>query len=184
MRANERLDALARDAGYSNWEAGIRETMIFPSREAAEHLHAPLVSVNRSRKFLGLESSVTVSRVARVIEALIREGWKVASMADTADIAPETIAEIRRMTNSKSSVSAVTYHRLRALLSQDPGNPRRLPRLKRAADPRLEQREVRAREAGFKSWEGAARGTDRKSTRLNSSHVATSYAVFCLQQKE
>src|SRR5690625_6016555 len=24
---------------------------------------------------------------------------------------------------------------------------------------------------------------DRKSTRLNSSHVATSYAVFCLQQK-
>src|SRR5690625_6372161 len=26
-------------------------------------------------------------------------------------------------------------------------------------------------------------GTDRKSTRLNSSHVATSYAVFCLKQK-
>src|SRR5690625_5479624 len=25
-------------------------------------------------------------------------------------------------------------------------------------------------------------GTDRKSTRLNSSHVATSYAVFCLQK--
>src|SRR5690625_65834 len=26
-------------------------------------------------------------------------------------------------------------------------------------------------------------GTDRKSTRLNSSHVAISYAVFCLKQK-
>src|SRR5690625_6814958 len=26
-------------------------------------------------------------------------------------------------------------------------------------------------------------GTDRKSTRLNSSHVAISYAVFCLQKK-
>src|SRR5690625_5804734 len=26
--------------------------------------------------------------------------------------------------------------------------------------------------------------TDRKSTRLNSSHVAISYAVFCLQKKE
>src|SRR5690625_5894295 len=25
-------------------------------------------------------------------------------------------------------------------------------------------------------------GTDRKSTRLNSSHVATSYAVFCLKK--
>src|SRR5690625_1276233 len=27
------------------------------------------------------------------------------------------------------------------------------------------------------------RGEDRKSTRLNSSHVATSYAVFCLKKK-
>src|SRR5438874_7685207 len=29
---------------------------------------------------------------------------------------------------------------------------------------------------------GHARGTDRKSTRLNSSHVETSYAVFCLKK--
>src|SRR5439155_4059864 len=27
-------------------------------------------------------------------------------------------------------------------------------------------------------------GTDRKSTRLNSSHVAISYAVFCLKKKK
>src|SRR5690625_5338859 len=27
-------------------------------------------------------------------------------------------------------------------------------------------------------------GQDRKSTRLNSSHVATSYAVFCLKKKK
>src|SRR5437870_4209575 len=27
-------------------------------------------------------------------------------------------------------------------------------------------------------------GADRKSTRLNSSHVATSYAVFCLKKKK
>src|SRR5690625_1804554 len=27
-------------------------------------------------------------------------------------------------------------------------------------------------------------GLDRKSTRLNSSHVATSYAVFCLKKKK
>src|SRR5207253_8894054 len=30
---------------------------------------------------------------------------------------------------------------------------------------------------------GAARRRDRKSTRLNSSHVAISYAVFCLKKK-
>src|SRR5439155_5697051 len=29
-----------------------------------------------------------------------------------------------------------------------------------------------------------ARGQDRKSTRLNSSHVAISYAVFCLKKKK
>src|SRR5690349_22143298 len=31
---------------------------------------------------------------------------------------------------------------------------------------------------------GAARGRDRKSTRLNSSHVEISYAVFCLKKKK
>src|SRR5690625_6956590 len=32
--------------------------------------------------------------------------------------------------------------------------------------------------------EGAGDGQDRKSTRLNSSHVAISYAVFCLKKKK
>src|SRR5690554_7704589 len=40
-----------------------------------------------------------------------------------------------------------------------------------------------------KSWEGAIGGflftiIDRKSTRLNSSHVRISYAVFCLKKKK
>src|SRR5690625_6687400 len=34
---------------------------------------------------------------------------------------------------------------------------------------------------GFLIW--IARNKDRKSTRLNSSHVAISYAVFCLKKK-
>src|SRR5690625_2405628 len=33
-------------------------------------------------------------------------------------------------------------------------------------------------------WELNAAGRDRKSTRLNSSHVAISYAVFCLKKKK
>src|SRR5436309_14448787 len=32
------------------------------------------------------------------------------------------------------------------------------------------------------TWPGARWAPDRKSTRLNSSHVKTSYAVFCLKQ--
>src|SRR5690625_6094740 len=36
----------------------------------------------------------------------------------------------------------------------------------------------------FKLWlRGENRELDRKSTRLNSSHVAISYAVFCLKKK-
>src|SRR5690625_1922460 len=38
-------------------------------------------------------------------------------------------------------------------------------------------------EGQFQSDEEAAAYQDRKSTRLNSSHVATSYAVFCLTNK-
>src|SRR5690625_5432630 len=37
-------------------------------------------------------------------------------------------------------------------------------------------------EAGIEARGGPGRG-DRKSTRLNSSHVAISYAVFCLKKK-
>src|SRR5207249_10920829 len=34
------------------------------------------------------------------------------------------------------------------------------------------------------SWGGPRPGRDRKSTRLNSSHVSISYAVFCLKKKK
>src|SRR5690606_41959243 len=34
------------------------------------------------------------------------------------------------------------------------------------------------------SWNRNARRVDRKSTRLNSSHVKISYAVFCLKKKK
>src|SRR5215510_15723156 len=46
--------------------------------------------------------------------------------------------------------------------------------------PLLPGHRERAREARA----GRRRGTDRKSTRLNSSHVAISYAVFCLKKKK
>src|SRR5437667_3103104 len=34
------------------------------------------------------------------------------------------------------------------------------------------------------SSRGCGRGQDRKSTRLNSSHITISYAVFCLKKKK
>src|SRR5207253_10126468 len=61
-------------------------------------------------------------------------------------------------------------------------DPRRIdsPRelLVRGGDEGVPSREPRARPAPH------ALGGDRKSTRLNSSHVAISYAVFCLKKKK
>src|SRR5690554_7195962 len=39
-------------------------------------------------------------------------------------------------------------------------------------------------EGSTKYWAPARRQRDRKSTRLNSSHVRISYAVFCLKKKK
>src|SRR5690349_22277660 len=54
------------------------------------------------------------------------------------------------------------------------GHPARLGELRR----RLGHRRGQAAEARRE------RGPDRKSTRLNSSHVEISYAVFCLKKKK
>src|SRR5438034_3569154 len=44
---------------------------------------------------------------------------------------------------------------------------------------------AKAKEAGQVSAESSpVLGTDRKSTRLNSSHTVISYAVFCLKKKK
>src|SRR5439155_19974480 len=68
---------------------------------------------------------------------------------------------------------------------------RRSSDLGHAVDGRLRLCSPRGLHAGFGDCSGHARrgrcrgraGLDRKSTRLNSSHVATSDAVFCLEKK-
>src|SRR5690625_5888343 len=42
----------------------------------------------------------------------------------------------------------------------------------------------KAQSAWVAAMKSAAESQDRKSTRLNSSHVAISYAVFCLKKKK
>src|SRR2546426_5157714 len=41
-----------------------------------------------------------------------------------------------------------------------------------------------ARREALKSLQSRSCGSDRKSTRLNSSHLVISYAVFCLKKKK
>src|SRR5438874_12631867 len=40
------------------------------------------------------------------------------------------------------------------------------------------------RRSRLEAWAGHNQSVDRKSTRLNSSHVEISYAVFCLKKKK
>src|SRR5690606_42035597 len=54
--------------------------------------------------------------------------------------------------------------------------PARLPPASTGSSPRGP--------AGLRSASRAGTGRDRKSTRLNSSHVKISYAVFCLKKKK
>src|SRR5690625_5465314 len=61
-------------------------------------------------------------------------------------------------------------HRVRLLLR---------PRGPRPGQPRPARRRLRDRDDQLQPGDG-----DRKSTRLNSSHVAISYAVFCLKKKK
>src|SRR3989442_9710668 len=63
---------------------------------------------------------------------------------------------------------------------QGPGraNGRRQSAMGRTQDPR------RAPHAGHRRLRAHRLSADRKSTRLNSSHVRISYAVFCLKKKK
>src|SRR5439155_3478538 len=61
----------------------------------------------------------------------------------------------------------------------------RMPRLRSSRDSNETSNAPKRTREGkfFSSLMRPARGVDRKSTRLNSSHVAMSYAVFCLKNK-
>src|SRR5205807_9928385 len=84
-----------------------------------------------------------------------------------------------------------TLFRSRALPEHGPELYRRQALHRRAARgrgvrgplPRRDRRPARRRPARAGHAGRAARPRDRKSTRLNSSHLVISYAVFCLKKK-
>src|SRR5258705_6796774 len=72
-----------------------------------------------------------------------------------------------------------TVHRPGEGLRQPRGDPRRGRRFLGVVLPRR-----RRDQRPFGRRPGARRRRDRKSTRLNSSHLGISYAVFCLKKKK
>src|SRR2546426_4838923 len=70
-----------------------------------------------------------------------------------------------------------TLFRSRLAAALDPGGDRGLPRVERAAVAVTHEEDAALlEESGIL--------LDRKSTRLNSSHLVISYAVFCLKKKK
>src|SRR3989442_6952695 len=77
-------------------------------------------------------------------------------------------------------------------LFRSPHHARRRPQVDRPYHPHEQTAELLVRERreaphaarGPTARRSAHVGGDRKSTRLNSSHVRISYAVFCLQKKK
>src|SRR5260221_8668479 len=68
--------------------------------------------------------------------------------------------------------------------SADPGQDRRLRRIRYASHDRQTGSRRFGTVSGNRRWRGARCKSDRKSTRLNSSHTVISYAVFCLKKKK
>src|SRR5207249_7927449 len=66
--------------------------------------------------------------------------------------------------------------------SHDPAQP--LEQHYRDRDRRKRRSDDKTRASGLGRRERGRRQRDRKSTRLNSSHVSCSYAVFCLKKKK
>src|SRR5690349_22179452 len=64
------------------------------------------------------------------------------------------------------------------------GAPARLARRRREDHDGLARRDLARRDHGPRNRVSELRPPDRKSTRLNSSHVEISYAVFCLKKKK
>src|SRR5436190_10432419 len=63
-----------------------------------------------------------------------------------------------------------------------------MPRFQVAQNPRKARAQQESNVREFRDLDGVDRGeraqdSDRKSTRLNSSHTVSSYAVFCLKKK-
>src|SRR5690606_40046498 len=85
---------------------------------------------------------------------------------------------------AKPQGTALPDHPGQPGLVERPGGDHRDPRGRPA--PAADRTGCRARAvvAGAAQATGAGAGGDRKSTRLNSSHVKISYAVFCLKKKK
>src|SRR5439155_11088049 len=88
-----------------------------------------------------------------------------------------TGSRVRRISVSGEDQLSCAWSAREATCSSDHGDPFR------AADARGRRLPFCCRPPHLSPHGGQAWMRDRKSTRLNSSHVAISYAVFCLKKK-
>src|SRR3989442_14665380 len=112
-----------------------------------------------------------------LLQALADPDWRVLSAAGTGLVRlgdRRAIPPLLRLLDHADR--SVRYGVCRDLLNLKAGDQRLVDALERLSqDPEAEEHDLEADE-----WNCE----DRKSTRLNSSHVRISYAVFCLKKKK
>src|SRR5207249_8029572 len=176
-----------------------------PDYAGARHLHERRVErIGEFRRRIALPE-VAPRAVIHQIERAIRAEHRRHRSVDAAQMAAEGL--VRDRLASCSAVRAVSLIGLRAVESE-PGLLHRVALAERAEVDQLDIvpcgrlaiffRKSEVSLAGYEHRaarhdavdEGIRRevepdgGRDRKSTRLNSSHVSISYAVFCLKKKK
>src|SRR6266508_4743600 len=109
-------------------------------------------------------------------------------MSKTKDPTPKVFAHVLPLRDQAFSFSKIGLLHLRPLNRAKSASvvwSRQLCSTARAAKCASEARLPVAFPSRSIRWKiGQCSSVDRKSTRLNSSHVATSYAVFCLKKKK
>src|SRR5690349_23496420 len=129
------------------------------------------------------EASQSAGSMARAVSEGHRVVLVVATNGDHGD-APDDLAEgetvvQRRRVEAAASNAVIGTHRVEFLGYADSGMTGWVQNDHEESFVRADTEEAAARLAGVLREE-----EDRKSTRLNSSHVENSYAVFCLKKKK
>src|SRR5690625_7088858 len=107
-----------------------------------------------------VNSTPKLSRSRAAVRSAVVRGWELGTMANSAGAVVMT--GLQRSFGSSAPRAGAGAYGVLVLRVAPPG----------VADPRR------------RPWLDDADGRDRKSTRLNSSHVAISYAVFCLKKNK
>src|SRR5438874_13498988 len=161
----------------------------------SEHEIEPSTFADRAIKSQVRANSTAGVQVAEAMGANTQQRYRgrlfrrylllILSLVTIALLASGAISVIFSYQENKSALTSLQHEKAVAAASRIEQYVEQIVKqLTYAALPQLEASYIEARRNEFRNLLSQARlDIDRKSTRLNSSHVEISYAVFCLKKK-